>query len=537
MKFYLSSTLRDLYDERKIVKRIFEYMNQGGHKLITSETSSPEIFQQCLKDIDQCDVLILLLGVRYGTLFAHTDTGEELSMTHHEFRHARKNGKEIIAFQLKSDDYASQRSDEVARRESFWDEIKHCGIYASENIDGRFLGEVILATICVRYPEKRLVDFPTAEQPHLSHRLNPRVPQFISLIVQARDSGLRDANDLPLLNLIPEVQSWEPGSDSSDEDDLGYFNSDFPELTPCNNVQLSPETLTSNSGDSNRSLAGWLDCWYHQILNYAEQLRRKKRDGVDPKVIVELFLPRDLIFLMNSTALKLHSTSAIGGSQLVKSKDLVSSLNLVVRSLDRAETHVNNPSIAVNALLGRRLRSAWNSGDVLLVTSPPPSYGPDHHDGDCPWKTEFDDRTGYDSTAVCMYLAEFPSDQARMRELLDIIIDANLPLTLLWPCNSPRNAIPSDVRLKLAEEVLAKLSAQPLSLTPDKNGAFSQISTSLPKLNVETVACCRRETLILNRSLASAAKQAILLIDVNDHWPRLIARSVRDHPQERMISP
>ena len=358
--------------------------------------------------------------------------------------------------------------------------------------------------------------------------------------MQARDSGLRDANDLPILNLIPEVQCWEPGADSSDEDTLGYFNSDYPELAPCNNVQLSPEMLTSNSGDSNRTLAGWLDCWYHQILNFAEQLRRENRDGVDPKVIVELFLPRDLIFVMNGTALKLHSTSARGGCQLVVSKDLVSSLNLVVRSLDRAETHVNNPSIAVNALLGRRLRSAWNSGDVLLVTSPPPSYGPGHHDGDCPWKTEFDDRTGYDSTAVCMYLAEFPTDQERMKELLDIIIDANLPLTLLWPCNSPHNIIPSDVRLRLAEEVLAKLRTQPqpLSLNPDRNGAFSQFSTSLPKLNVETVACCRRETLGSdNRTLASAAKQAILLMDVHDHWPRLIARSVRDHPEERMISP
>ena len=444
----------------------------------------------------------------------------------------------VLAYQLKSNEYAHQPSEESESRQSFWAEVRaYKGKYMPD-VDRAELERAVYRSISFWFSPDSLVGDCTVEQPHLQQSRTCRVPQFISLIVQVRKSGLPDANGLPLLHLIPEVQSWEPGADSSSKNALEHSSQPCLELAPCNNVQLSPETVTSNSVGINGSLAGLLYSWYHQVLNFAEQLRRERKDDADPKVIVELFLPRELILVVDLTVLRvLRNSKALVGRESVRTKSLVSDLNFVVRSLDRAETHVNNQSIAADTMLGRRLRKAREGSHVLLVTSPPPTYGDGDCEDDCPWQEAFDNRTCGDETAVCIYLAEHPSDPERMEHLLDDFINAHLPLTLLWHRNVSQDDIPADNRLSFAKEVLAMPRDQSLSLNSDQNGAFTQIHASLPNLNIETVALTRRKISISDHPDATAAKKAIILMDVHDHWPRLITRSVRDHPQDRLSSP
>jgi hypothetical protein len=43
------------------------------------------------------------------------------------------------------------------------------------------------------------------------------------------------------------------------------------------------------------------------------------------------------------------------------------------------------------------------------------------------------DRTRNDRTAACFYLADHPSEKARMEDLLFSLVYSHLPLTLLWP--------------------------------------------------------------------------------------------------------
>jgi hypothetical protein len=297
--------------------------------------------------------------------------------------------------------------------------------------------------------------------------------------------------------------------------------------------------VTSNSAGVNMTLAGCINNWHKKVLHFANGLLTHK-DDVEPSVIVELFLPLELIFVVDLTVLRvLRSSQVLVGRGAARTKDLVSELNFVVRSLDRAETHFIDELSMVNVKLSQRLRKArGEGGHVLLVTSPPPTYGPGDYEDDCPWQKAFDNRTDGYETAVCIYLAEHPSDPERMEHLLDDFINAHLPLTLLWHRNVSQDHIPADNRLSFAKEVLAMPRDQSLSLNSDQNGAFTQIHTSLPNLNIGTVALNRRKISISDDHMdAEAAKKAIILMDVHDHWPRLITRPVRDHPQDRLSSP
>jgi len=91
MKFYLSSTFKDLQQERQAAKDAFQKV---GYQCVCSEPASHrEVVERCLKEVEMCDALLLLLGTRYGTLRKNPTTGENLSITHHEFRHARDKNK------------------------------------------------------------------------------------------------------------------------------------------------------------------------------------------------------------------------------------------------------------------------------------------------------------------------------------------------------------------------------------------------------------------------------------------------------------
>ncbi len=120
---YISSTFSDLKEERKLV---FDWLaKQGGlFTPVNSEAQSPDpILQSCFNDIERCNIYILLLGARYGTR-CDGQYGDDLSYTHHEFRHAHKQGKQCFAYRIEeSRDYADVSPDDVASRNGFWEEV------------------------------------------------------------------------------------------------------------------------------------------------------------------------------------------------------------------------------------------------------------------------------------------------------------------------------------------------------------------------------------------------------------------------------
>ena len=93
-KVYLSSTLLDLKPEREAVTR---WLVAAGHLPVHSYVADSEsVHVSCLKDIDPCDLYVLILGHRYGFVPAEGNPGQ-LAITQLEFRHAGELGLPRIA--------------------------------------------------------------------------------------------------------------------------------------------------------------------------------------------------------------------------------------------------------------------------------------------------------------------------------------------------------------------------------------------------------------------------------------------------------
>ena len=120
---YISSTFRDLENERKLVS---DWMNDQpeNYASVRSQGPSPHsVTKTCFDDIDRCHIYILLLGARYGER-SNSVYGQNLSYTHHEFRHAIATKKPCFVFELQeSKHYGHIPSADVESRNKFWEEI------------------------------------------------------------------------------------------------------------------------------------------------------------------------------------------------------------------------------------------------------------------------------------------------------------------------------------------------------------------------------------------------------------------------------
>ncbi len=94
----ISSTVKDFKDIRKILK---EMLVAGGYKVLISEDgsiltgSSEETYDSCLTAVEQSDIVIFLIGNRYGSLY---DESSDISVTRQEYRHAKAVGKQYLVF-------------------------------------------------------------------------------------------------------------------------------------------------------------------------------------------------------------------------------------------------------------------------------------------------------------------------------------------------------------------------------------------------------------------------------------------------------
>lgn len=83
---YLSSTLKDLKDERDAVCEALSDECVVRHSYLASEE---ELIESCLQDVSRCDVYILILGMRYGYTPERPDNPDNLSITELEYQKAQ----------------------------------------------------------------------------------------------------------------------------------------------------------------------------------------------------------------------------------------------------------------------------------------------------------------------------------------------------------------------------------------------------------------------------------------------------------------
>src|SRR5689334_19598288 len=99
LRVFISSTQDDLPNERREVAkclRTFNFEAVNAEDLLPSGEGSWDTIRE---EIDSCDLMILILGQRYGWVpDKGPGGGEGLSVTHMEFNHARKKGLTILPF-------------------------------------------------------------------------------------------------------------------------------------------------------------------------------------------------------------------------------------------------------------------------------------------------------------------------------------------------------------------------------------------------------------------------------------------------------
>ena len=93
MKIFISSTYEDLKDERK---EAIEYIDRNDHavameKFFASNHQSKDV---CLKKLQDCDALVLILGFKYGSI----DKTEGISFTEIEYNTAKALGLPVFVF-------------------------------------------------------------------------------------------------------------------------------------------------------------------------------------------------------------------------------------------------------------------------------------------------------------------------------------------------------------------------------------------------------------------------------------------------------
>lgn len=106
---YISSTFRDLKAYREKMLETLKFLVDGYFVVgRTMETMMPGSQQppldECLRDVANCNIYLLIFGKRYGS----TAPGTNVSFTEHEYNEARTLGKIILPF------YADPEADGLA---------------------------------------------------------------------------------------------------------------------------------------------------------------------------------------------------------------------------------------------------------------------------------------------------------------------------------------------------------------------------------------------------------------------------------------
>ncbi|HET6886416.1 MAG TPA: SIR2 family protein [Candidatus Udaeobacter sp.] len=125
LRIFVSSTMKDLRNERvEVVQRLklFNFEAVNAENLSPTGGNSWETIQP---EIASSDIMILLLGERYGWIpTAGPGAEHKISVTELEVREARELGKPILAFEKRLDEDADRTSEDAKDRDAFRKRIK-----------------------------------------------------------------------------------------------------------------------------------------------------------------------------------------------------------------------------------------------------------------------------------------------------------------------------------------------------------------------------------------------------------------------------
>jgi hypothetical protein len=257
------------------------------------------------------------------------------------------------------------------------------------------------------------------------------------------------------------------------------------------------------SDSHGRYIGDCLKDWLTSARALARDLASRNGSATPPEVLLELFLPADLLLLVCG-GLQIRSTR--------RPRPMASRCSFVVRSLDRARDQVNVRTALEDKWKG--LESAAANAGILLVTAGPPEAFNNDTDLWDDWHEQLLVEASDPGTQICVYLPDPIEDDELRGVLIDALIDANVPLVLVWPGGQRSVGVAANDRLALLRRLLDldPQSLQPAS--PDGATTFQRLKAPLKELSVTKVAKGRKKLLG-----DPACSQAVVVMDVPDHWP------------------
>jgi hypothetical protein len=418
---YISSTFSDLEHERKLV--FYWLAKQAGlYTPVNSEAPSPDpVLKTCFDDIQGCDIYILLLGARYGTR-SDSEYGEGLSYTHHEFRHAKKLGKQCFAFQME----ASKVYDDVtpADVESSINFRKEVGSYKKVAAD-KLIDE--LSTSLNKYARGSWEEGTSG--------LVPRPPVNES-------AQVAPASRVNSLEAVPEIQAalmiklQETGGSGIDEI-LFEFDADL--FTESSNPGRAPELpwalhyqeLRLDIGPRENKqfydLGPYIaECWE----NAEAKLNKLKAAGIISayKLHVEIFacriaVDKDFGHLDVSTQ---PSDNASSSQRRSTRKKSLLSMPYLLRSLDRLRADFS----VTNNLENKWLAIKQSVSKAIATCKCPYVEGQSEASNPQDRLESFYARLA--SYPTHFHLPALPSDKVNKDEFFDEIVWSGIPIALWW---------------------------------------------------------------------------------------------------------
>ena len=205
LRVFISSTMRDLANERDAVcQRLREF----NFEPVNAEGWSPSgasSWETIAETIESCDIVILILGERYGWIPGSGPMSEKgLSVTHLEFREAKRLDITVLPFFKKLSYESDSTSDDAKRRDAFREEV-------AQWADGAFVGHFDLARDLAQSAANSVVRLLTSD--FLKLRVKSRAAS-VTTIISRLHAGVtghapRDPLSLPqeLVNAVVRNQA------------------------------------------------------------------------------------------------------------------------------------------------------------------------------------------------------------------------------------------------------------------------------------------------------------------------------------------
>lgn len=506
--FYISSTFRDLENDRR---RIGDYLVNTGHLHVqTLSASADPVLKQCLKDIETCDALILLVANSYGTIVDCPD-GKRRSITHCEFLHAREKGKPVLAFFLTYVPPAEeQTSEQVVGLQELTKQLTSLDLLPSKVTKKEDLGFEVAAAIQKQVIKLRQAQI--AQAPDTSFGLDMPVQATsttdffdkassaeIYLQVQLTPRGKRLGNFI----LIPEVFVRSA-------DYRGGESMALPEANPDPLDNLKVDDLA----DHLRRLG---ESAQQNLLRLQREATRETKTKFG-YLVVELLLPNELL----AECISLNP-AADGLRQVFRNLHFP----YLLRSLERAEKH------KIDSVHFNRLSEHWHHANgmqpQLLACSrwPAVTNADASVDSDIrPFQYSLQHPTG--EPIAFVGLMDCPDDRRHIGTILKVVFDSPLPVVLFWLSDG------SDLRLRWtrAGEILARA----LPDFPEAvflNAAVGDVpSFQLPAKQPWCTLKTAQKRIELIRTKQVWVDQAILVVDCPQRWPARVNAGARAAPMQ-----